>query len=189
MAVALVVALGAGGAVYAVMSGDHPGDHGKNATSGREPGAAPSGGPTPQQGDATPEPGASAGAGDGTATTPSPSPSASDGAVAQEYLGSWRASFDTADGTNVREMTISQGNPGELVMTLTGTGPHYECGWTATLRAAGPPLELGPIRVTSGDPASCSPGQWSRLAMPSDTTIVRELVGSGGAPLTYTKTG
>ncbi|WP_453833893.1 serine/threonine-protein kinase [Streptomyces zhihengii] len=185
-AVALVVALGAGGAVYAVMSGDHTGGDGKNGAS-PDPGGSPSGGASPQKGDGTREAGASQGTGDGA--TPPPSPTATDGDVPMEYLGDWRASFDTADGTNVREMTITQGRRGELVMTLTGTGPHYECAWTATLRAVGPPLELGPTRVTSGDPVSCSPGQWSRLNMPSDTVIVRELVGSGGTPLTYTKTG
>ncbi|QNP67450.1 serine/threonine-protein kinase [Streptomyces genisteinicus] len=182
VAVALVVALGAGGAVYAVMSGD--GGPGTGAA-GRTPS-----GDTSARADGTAEAGASAGAhGDEAATTPSASPSAEEGAVPLEYIGSWRAAFDTAEGTNVRDMTIRQGQPGEMVMTLTGTGPGYDCSWTATLRAAGPPLELGPTRVTSGDPASCSPGQWSRLDMPSDTRIVRELVGSGGAPLTYEKTG
>ena len=85
-------------------------------------------------------------------------------------------------------MTITQGSTGTQVMTLSGTGPNYDCRWSATLRASGPPLELGPTQVTFGDPKQCSPGQWSRLDMPDDSTIVRELVGSGGAPLTYTKT-
>ena len=110
------------------------------------------------------------------------------GGVPAEYVGTWRASFDTADGTNSRTMTITQGSTGNQVMTLSGTGPNYDCRWSATLRASGPPLELGPTQVTFGDPKQCSPGQWSRLDMPDDSTIVRELVGSGGAPLTYTKT-
>jgi eukaryotic-like serine/threonine-protein kinase len=74
-------------------------------------------------------------------------------------------------------------------MTLTGQGANYDCRWSATLRAPGPPLELGPTQVTFGDPRSCAPGEWSRLQMPDDRTIVRELVGSGGVPLTYTKVG
>ncbi|MFP1625779.1 hypothetical protein ACLB9X_11525 [Streptomyces sp. 5K101] len=86
-------------------------------------------------------------------------------------------------------MTITQGERGEQVMTLSGTGPSYDCRWSATLRAPGPPLELGPTSVTFGDPVSCSPGRWRRLEMPDDHTVVRELVGSGGAPVTYTKTG
>ncbi|MFF3690089.1 serine/threonine-protein kinase [Streptomyces sp. NPDC002187] len=172
-AVALVVAVGAGTAVYAFMSKD---DHGTKA--GPEPtatakSATPSGTP----------------ATDGPSPSPSSSPSAAPGTVPAEYLGSWEATFDTADGTNTRSMTITQGSTGEQVMTLSGSGPNYECRWSATLRASGPPLELGPTQVTFGDRVSCSPGQWSRLAMPDGTTIVRELVGSGGEPLTYRKTG
>ncbi|NUK75675.1 serine/threonine protein kinase, partial [Streptomyces lunaelactis] len=116
-----------------------------------------------------------------------PSTTPADGGVPTEYVGTWRASFDTADGANTRVMTITQGGTGTQVMTLTGIGPNYDCAWSATLRASGPPLELGPTQVTSGDPTQCAPGQWSRLDMPDGTTIVRELVGSGGAPLTYTK--
>jgi hypothetical protein len=74
-------------------------------------------------------------------------------------------------------------------MSLTGTGPNYDCRWSATLRAAGPPLELDPTQVTFGDRTSCAPGEWSRLTLRDDTTVVRELVGSGGEPLTYTKSG
>lgn len=179
IAVALVVALGAGGAVYTFMSEDE--DRNKGGTSaGPEPGPASSS----ASGSTTPSDDAK-----GPSPSPSSSPSTATGGVPQEYIGTWRASFDTADGTNVREMTITQGELGEQVMTLSGTGPNYDCRWSATLRAPGPPLELGPTAVTFGDPVSCAPGQWSRLEMPDDSTIVRELVGSGGAPLTYTKTG
>ncbi|NWF27175.1 serine/threonine protein kinase [Streptomyces sp. PKU-EA00015] len=173
IAVALVVAVGAGGAVYTFMSKDKGG-----TTAKPEPGPASSS----ASGSTTPSD-------DAKGPSPSSSPSTATGGVPQEYIGSWRASFDTADGTNVREMTITQGERGEQVMTLSGTGPNYDCRWSATLRAPGPPLELGPTTVTFGDPVSCAPGQWSRLAMPDDSTIVRELVGSGGEPLTYTKTG
>ncbi|ATW49704.1 serine/threonine-protein kinase [Streptomyces peucetius] len=175
IAVALVVALGAGGSVYALMSKDQ---HGGSTADDPKPGpvtTGPSSGAP--SGNSTPVPG----------TTPPTAPTA--GEVPGEYVGTWRASFETADGTNTRIMTITQGTAGEQVMTLTGTGPNYDCRWSATLRAAGPPLELDPTAVTSGDRTSCSPGQWSRLNMPNDTTLVRELVGSGGDPLTYTRTG
>jgi hypothetical protein len=109
--------------------------------------------------------------------------------VPQEYVGTWQASFDTADGANTRIMTIRQGARGEQIMSLTGTGPNYHCRWTAALRASGPPLELDPTEVTFGNRVSCAPGQWSRLTMRDDATVVRELVGSGGEPLTYTRTG
>ncbi|MGW0701541.1 serine/threonine-protein kinase [Streptomyces sp. NPDC002867] len=175
IAVALVVAVGAGGAVYTFMSKDKD----KGGTT-----AKPEPGPTSSSASGSTTP-----SGDAKGPSPSSSPSTATGGVPQEYIGSWRASFDTADGTNVREMTITQGERGEQVMTLSGTGPNYDCRWSATLRAPGPPLELGPTTVTFGDPVSCAPGQWSRLDMPDDSTIVRELVGSGGEPLTYTKTG
>ncbi|UYQ63480.1 protein kinase domain-containing protein [Streptomyces peucetius] len=174
VAVALVVALGAGGSVYALMSKDEHRGAAADPKPGPETPAPSSETPT---GNSTPTPG----------DTPSTAPVAGD--VPQEYIGTWRASFDTADGANTRIMTISQGVRGEQVMTLTGTGPNYDCRWSARLRASGPPLELDPTAVTFGDRVSCAPGQWSRLNMPNDTTIVRELVGSGGEPLTYTRTG
>ncbi|WP_406731318.1 serine/threonine-protein kinase [Streptomyces sp. NBC_01794] len=171
VAVALVVAVGAGGSVYAFMGDD-----------GKRPASTDSKSPASK----APSPLTSSPA--APATTPPTDPGTAAGGVPQEYVGTWQASFDTADGTNVRTMTITQGTAGTQVMTLSGTGPNYDCRWSATLRAPGPPLELGPTQVTFGDPKQCSPGQWSRLDMPDRTTIVRELVGSGGAPLTYTKT-
>ncbi|MGW7356593.1 serine/threonine-protein kinase [Streptomyces sp. NPDC054802] len=173
IAVALVVALGAGGSVYALMSKDRPGG---TAADPKPGGETPTGSPQTPTGDSTPPSG-------------TPSPEQADGDVPQEYVGTWQASFDTGDGTNTRTMTISQGARGEQVMSLTGTGPNYDCRWSATLRAAGPPLELDPTQVTFGDRTSCAPGEWSRLTLRDDTTVVRELVGSGGEPLTYTKSG
>ncbi|MCZ7458973.1 serine/threonine-protein kinase [Streptomyces sp. WMMC940] len=176
VAVAVVVAVAAGSSVYALMNGEHtssPAAPGPSTSAPRSPGTSGgSGGPT---------------ADDTPATTES-SPTARAGTVPEEYTGTWQAEFTTADGsTNTRIMTITSGSAGDTVMTLTGRGANYDCRWSATLRASGPPLELGPTQVTFGDRRSCSPGQWSRLDMPDDRTIVRELVGSGGAPLTYTK--
>ncbi len=171
IAVALIVAVGAGGAVYAFM-----GDDGKKKTA-TDPKPGPTSSSPAEPGSPTP-----------SEENAPPSSDSPDEGIPQDYLGTWRASFDTADGSNTRTMTITQGATGEQVMTLSGTGPNYDCRWSATLRAPGPPLELGPTDVTFGDRTKCSPGQWSRLVL-SDGTIVRELVGSGGAPLTYTKTG
>lgn len=178
VAVAVVVAVAAGSSVYALMNGEHtdtPASPGPSASAPRSPGA--SGGQGGQTVDDTP-------------AAKDSSPAVRPGAVPEEYTGTWQAEFTTADGnTNTRVMTITSGSAGDTVMTLTGRGVNYDCRWSATLRASGPPLELGPTRVTFGDRRSCSPGQWSRLSMPDDRTIVRELVGSGGEPLTYTKVG
>ncbi|MEU3600537.1 serine/threonine-protein kinase [Streptomyces sp. NPDC006798] len=111
----------------------------------------------------------------------------SGGDIPGAYLGTWRATFASSQGENIRTMTIGNGTTGEKVMKLTGTGPGYSCTWSATLKSAGTPLELGPTEVETGDRASCSPGQWSTLTMPDGSTIVRELVGSGGEPLRYIK--
>ncbi|MEV6649906.1 serine/threonine-protein kinase [Streptomyces sp. NPDC051219] len=169
VAVALVVALGAGGGVYAVMSDGH--GEKDPAASGTRTGTT-----DPKQ----------------STTSASPTPSASkstsrDGGVPLEYVGTWRAGFETDDGEHTRVLTIGQGELGDTVMNLTGEGPTYTCRWTATLRAPGPPLELNPSQVVSGDPVDCAPGQWSRLDMPDERTLVRELVGSTGAPVRYTK--
>ncbi|MEU6706626.1 serine/threonine-protein kinase [Streptomyces wuyuanensis] len=178
VAVAVVVAVAAGSSVYALMNGKHtdtPAGPGPSASAPGSPGA--SGGQGGQTADDTP-------------AAKGSSPAGRPDAVPEEYTGTWQAEFTTADGnTNTRVMTITSGSAGDTVMTLTGQGVNYDCRWSATLRASGPPLELGPTRVTFGDRRSCSPGQWSRLAMPDDRTIVRELVGSGGEPLTYTKVG
>ncbi|QDY78060.1 serine/threonine-protein kinase [Streptomyces qinzhouensis] len=106
--------------------------------------------------------------------------------VPAAYIGTWRAAY-TSTGEHVRTMTIEDGATGEKVMKLAGAGPDYSCTWSATLKSVGTSLELGPTEVESGSPESCRPGQWSRLEMPDASTIVRELVGSGGTPLRYTK--
>ncbi|MFF3402222.1 serine/threonine-protein kinase [Streptomyces sp. NPDC002659] len=173
IAVALLVALAAGGSVYALM-----GDDGKKSPADARPGPTTSSPTTPGTNTPSTPPGSS---------RPPTTPGTQKGGVPAEYVGTWQASFATADGNNTRTMTITQGTTGTQVMTLSGTGPNYDCTWSATLQASGPPLELGPTQVTSGDPQQCAPGQWSRLDMPDNTTIVRELVGSGGAPLRYTK--
>ncbi|MGW1280738.1 serine/threonine-protein kinase [Streptomyces tsukubensis] len=107
--------------------------------------------------------------------------------VPEAYIGTWRATSTSAQGERVHTMTIEGGTSGEKVMRLVETAPEYECVWSATLKSAGSPLELGPSTVESGEPKWCGPGAWSRLEMPDGSTIVRELVGSDKNPLRYTK--
>ncbi|MFJ8230179.1 serine/threonine-protein kinase [Streptomyces sp. NPDC094448] len=107
--------------------------------------------------------------------------------VPEPYIGTWRATSTSAQGERVHTMTIEGGTSGEKVMRLVETAPEYECVWSATLKSAGTPLELGPSRVESGEAKWCGPGAWSRLEMPGGSTIVRELVGSDKTPLRYTK--
>ncbi|WP_329021614.1 serine/threonine-protein kinase [Streptomyces sp. NBC_00690] len=128
-------------------------------------------------------------AGPSQASNPSPTRSPRPtGAVPEGFLGTWTTTFSAEDGTHTRVMVISQGETGARTMVLTGTGPTYDCRWSATLQKAGSPMELGPTRLDEGDRSSCSPGQWSRLELTGSGTLVRELVGSGGSPLTYNRT-
>ncbi|AKN70429.1 serine/threonine protein kinase [Streptomyces sp. PBH53] len=178
--IALVVALGAGGSVYALM---------KNGTTGTQGGGTA--GPAPTVTSATPD-----GSGSPTPTGSTPSPSASTaGAVPEGYLGTWHTTIDNADGSNTRQLTIRQGEVGDTVLTLVADGPtegggSYHCVFEAKLAAdpgAGGPLRIGPSTVTTGEPAtSCTPGEATEVTLLSDGRLKRAKAG-GGESLTYSK--
>ncbi|MFI6337744.1 protein kinase [Streptomyces sp. NPDC050535] len=177
--VALVVALGAGGSVYALMSGD--GDDGRDDSK-----ALPTTGASTTPGPTTPEP---------SATTPSSSSStqaSEDGAVPEGYLGTWSAGIDNDSGHNTRQLVIRQGEVGDNVLALTADGEGYHCVFRAVLTAApdtGGSLAIGPSEVSVGEPASsCSPGAASEVTLLPDGSLRRVNTGSGEA-LTYTKSG
>ncbi|WP_037850721.1 serine/threonine-protein kinase [Streptomyces sp. NRRL S-340] len=173
LAVALVVALGAGGSVYAVMRGGHD-DRG---------GAGPS--PTL------------------TATGPGPSPTASgsgssapsDGAVPAGFLGTWRSSIDSALGAHPRRLTIRQGRVGDPVFTLVADGPTesggtYHCVFEARLTGqpgAGGPLEIGPSTVAAGPGSACKPGAATQIVLLPDGGLQR-INKDSGERLTYDRT-
>ncbi|MGW4596958.1 serine/threonine-protein kinase [Streptomyces sp. NPDC004457] len=180
--IALVVALGAGGSVYALMR---------------------NGGGTDDKGGGTvvPAPTATSGSPDDSGTpspsaTREPAPSASTaGAVPDAYLGTWRTAIDNADGSNTRELTIRQGEVGDTVLTLVADGPtagggSYHCVFEAELARQpgdGGPLEIGPSTVTSGEPASsCTPGEATEVTLLPDGRLKRAKAG-GGESLTYGK--
>ncbi|SED89742.1 Serine/threonine protein kinase [Streptomyces sp. 3213] len=178
--VALVVALGAGGSVYALMKGGGNGSRTAAGSGGRATSAAPT---TP--GPTTGEP--------STTDSPSPSvtPSGAD-AVPSGYLGTWNASIDNSTGHNTRQLTIRQGKVGDPVLKLVADGPGYHCVFSADL-AQQPggkgPLAIGASTVTSGQPlSSCSPGAASEVTLLSDGTLQRVNTGNG-EKLTYTKSG
>ncbi|WP_037676960.1 serine/threonine-protein kinase [Streptomyces griseus] len=173
--VALVVALAAGGSVYALMNGDttrvpDPGTSSRTATA-----------PT------SPEP---------TTPTPSSTPSSTptDAAVPTAYLGTWTATIDSAGGSNTRQLTIEQGGVGDTVLTLvadgTTEGGGYHCEFEATLAekpSPGGPLSIGPSTVTSGEPrSSCNPGAPTEITLLPDGRLQRTSPGTG-EKLTYTR--
>ncbi|MGW3357978.1 serine/threonine-protein kinase [Streptomyces bungoensis] len=183
--VALVVALGAGGSVYALMrSGGGTDDKSDRTVS---PVSTASTAPASQE-SASPAPSAS------SSESPSASPS-SDGAVPDAYLGTWQTSIENTNGSNSRELTISQGKVGDTVLTLVADGPTdgggtYHCVFEAELTqqpGADGPLEIGPSTVTSGDPmSSCSRGEASEVTLLPDGRL-RRTKATGGESLTYTK--
>ncbi|XUL89107.1 serine/threonine-protein kinase [Streptomyces galilaeus] len=178
--VALVVALGAGGSVYALMKGGGNGTRTAAGSGGRATSAAPT---TP--GPTTGEP--------STAKSPSPSatPSGAD-AVPSGYLGTWNTSIDNSTGHNTRQLTIKQGKVGDPVLKLVADGPGYHCVFSADLAqqpGSDGPLAIGASTVTSGQPlSSCSPGAASEVTLLSDGTLQRVNTGNG-EKLTYTKSG
>lgn len=183
IAVALVVALGAGGSVYAFMGSGSEKDDSTDDTSS----AAAADDNTPSE--------------DAPSATEPPSPSASEddagaGDVPKKYLGAWSGTIDGAAGRSTRELSVRQGEVGETVLVLTAKGPTdtggtYECVFEAALDAApgSGPLKIGPSTVTTGRPmSSCTPGAATELTILPDGRL-RRTTTAGGESVTYTKGG
>lgn len=176
--VALVVALGAGGSVYALMSGDN--DDSADGGPTERPTATSTSTDSPTS--------------DPTTPTPSPTPSASaDGTIPAGYLGTWTATIDSGTGENTRRLTIRQGEVGDTVLSLVADGPAgngtYHCEFEADLSAApggDGPLRIGPSTVTVGEAPTCSPGKATEITLLPDGRLERVTVGSGES-LTYDK--
>jgi hypothetical protein len=181
--VALVVALGAGGSVYALMSGDDGGDQaGGDPTPTTTAGASQNPGPSPDGSVPTTE-------ADGPAT-PS-TPAAEDGTIPTAYLGTWATTIDNASGTHTRQLTIQQGEVGDTVLSLVADGPtgngSYHCVFEADLAAAPDsdgPLSIGPSTVTVGPSSTCTPGEPSRVRLLPNGTLERTNTGTD-EKLTY----
>ncbi|MEU5436099.1 serine/threonine-protein kinase [Streptomyces sp. NPDC020719] len=181
--VALVVALGAGGSVYAFMSGD--GNDEKKPPSASSGNSNPAGSATSNSPSDTPS----------SSPSPTPSPSPADGDIPQKYLGTWSGSIDSAGGTSTRRLVLRPGKVGDPVLTLLADGPldgggTYHCVFRASLTAAptGPdaPLKLGPSTVESGPSGSCSPGAATTLTVLPDGRLRRQN-DANGDQLTYDK--
>ncbi|MEU5057126.1 MULTISPECIES: serine/threonine-protein kinase [unclassified Streptomyces] len=182
--VALVVALGAGGSVYALMKDDgkpaSQSEDSKQPTSGAPASQGPStGGPSSQD----PE----------TSQPPESSDPPAGGDVPTEFLGTWTASIDNATGHNTRRLDIQQGSPGDTVLSMTADGPlkgggTYHCVFQGTLvSASGGTLHIGATDVVSGPSGSCSPGKPSTVEVLSSGELRRTM--NNGDELTYSKGG
>ncbi|MFI7016821.1 serine/threonine-protein kinase [Streptomyces sp. NPDC050164] len=176
--IALVVALAAGGSVYALMNGGDGGRAGGDPTPTQSTGAPPTTpGPSP------------------TTSAPDTSASPTDGSIPTAYLGTWTTTIDNADGRHTRRLTIQQGEPGDTVLSLVADGPtkgggSYHCVFEGELTDApdaGGPVRIGPSTVTVGQPrTACTPGAATEITVLSDGTLQR-VNSSSGERLTYTR--
>ncbi|MBC2903594.1 serine/threonine-protein kinase [Streptomyces cupreus] len=174
LAVALVVAVAAGGSVYALMNGSE--DDGSEGTDGKPTS-------TPQvSAPVTPGP-----------TTEDPSPTASEtsgGPIPADYLGTWSTTLDNDAGLHTRHLTLQQGEVGDTVLSLVADGADYHCVFQAKLAeepTGDGPLEIGPSTVSVGEPASsCTPGAATELTLLGDGSLERVNT-STGERLTYTR--
>ncbi|MEV0491252.1 serine/threonine-protein kinase [Streptomyces atratus] len=183
--VAVIVAIGAGGSVYALMSDDAT----KSSVSqGSSPSPFTSDDPSGEPSDSP-----------STDVSPSPSDEEKngDGSIPEGYLGTWSGSIDNAAGHSTRELVIQQGKVGRTVLTLTAEGPidtggTYRCVFQADLTeepSPAGPIRIGPSTIMLGEPmTSCTPGKATTLTLLPDGTLRRENPDTG-EKLTYTKTG
>ncbi|WP_371777537.1 protein kinase [Streptomyces sp. NBC_01438] len=183
--IAVLVAIGAGGSVYALMSGSG------------DTTAAPKHSSTPSS--AKGSSGANSGSPDGS-QDPSPTDDGGNGdedGIPEGYLGTWSTGIDNAVGHSTRQLVIQQGGVGDTVLSLTAEGPTdaggtYRCVFQADLTdvvTGDAPLRIGPSKVTLGEPmSSCTPGGPTTLTLLPDGTLSRENTDTGET-LTYTKSG
>ncbi len=173
LAVALVVAVAAGGSVYALMNGSD--DDGTEGTPTVPPRSSAPVSPGPTTGGPSPDVSSSAPA---------------DGAIPTGYLGTWSTTLDNDAGHHTRQLTIRQGEVGDTVLSLVADGADYHCVFQASLTqapAGDGALAIGPSTVTVGEPAaSCTPGAATELTLLGDGSLERVNTDTG-EKLTYTK--
>ncbi|MEU6390209.1 serine/threonine-protein kinase [Streptomyces sp. NPDC046939] len=174
--VALIVALGAGGSVFALMKDD--------GTAGSKAGgdtASPTVTASAQPGPDTPSPTGEQGQ----------TPQASSDVIPVKFLGSWERTDD--NGVAYR-LTIQQGSPGDTVLSVTAdgslsSGSTYRCLFQGDLVSAdGDTLSIGRTDVVSGPGApTCAPGAASTLTVLPSGQLNRVM--DTGKASTYDKAG
>ncbi|MEN8649527.1 serine/threonine-protein kinase [Streptomyces sp. 21So2-11] len=179
--VALLVALGAGGSVYAFMNSGE--DKPRSGPVNTQP-TASANGPTDDGKNAVP-----------SSPNGTPTQATKGGAIPEEYLGTWSSSIGET-GRDTRLLVLQQGKIGDTVLSLTADGPSaggtYHCVFQAELDSppsGGSPLKIGPSRVTVGEPmTSCTAGKPTELTLEPDGTLRRTTTATGES-VTYTKSG
>ncbi|GGS85754.1 serine/threonine-protein kinase [Streptomyces chromofuscus] len=177
VAIAVVVALAAGGSVYALMDGGEGPQPGPTTSASAESSAPV----TPEASTPAPEP------------SPSASSAAADGAIPGDYLGTWTTTIDNASGLHTRRLILQQGEVGDTVLSLVADGPaegggSYHCVFQAELTeepGADGPVRVGPSTVTVGEPpTACTPGAATEITLLPDGGLQR-VNGTTGEKLTY----
>ncbi|MFD3517343.1 serine/threonine-protein kinase [Streptomyces sp. NPDC058657] len=180
VAVALIVAIGSGGAVYAFMNS---GGESKGSTSSGSSPNTDAKSPTEQGGSDTPS-------SDGPPSdepdrnSDTPSSDSGDGTVPARFLGTWHSYIKGSPYA----LTLREGGVGDTVFSLSVNGDSFSCQFAAHLVSdpgASGPLHLSASRVVSGPAASCAPGKSSTLALQSDGSLLR--TASDGVTSTYTR--
>ncbi len=195
IAVALIVALGAGGSVYALM-------HGKDKSPGRADNKVSA------SAAASASTGASASTAASTPSSPGPSspppeasspqeesPRSAAGDIPTDFLGTWDGAIDNANGHHPRSITLQQGASGDTVFSLTAdgyqkNGAPYHCVFQGQLESAtSSTVRIGPTEPTIAQPAdACSPGASSTITLTA-TGELRRAMSGGEAPVTYDRAG
>ncbi len=189
VAVALIVAIGAGGTVYAVMNSDS-GDKQDGANN------SASSDPSDRNQDQSQDPDPTSPSPD--RSSPDPSPSTEDdeeGDVPDKFLGTWSGGLDNKHGHHTRSLTLQQGETGDTTLSLTAEGPletggTYRCVFQGELESASDErLHIGPTRITVGEPMSaCTPGEPSVVTILGNGKLRRANT-DGRGELTYDKAG
>ncbi|MEV5606759.1 protein kinase [Streptomyces sp. NPDC052225] len=192
VAVALIVALGAGGSVYALMKDDGS-DPSTRAGDRQSTAASTPGSPAPSsQGEEGPAPQSSEPAAE------SSQPPSDAGEIPEKFLGTWGGAIDNQYGHHPRRITIQQGERGDTVLSMTADGTDkdgvsYHCVFEGELTSASPStLRIGDTDpVVAEPPADCTPGKPSTLTVLPSGELRRVMVDLTGKKqtLTYTKEG
>ncbi|RAJ88533.1 serine/threonine-protein kinase [Streptomyces sp. SID8367] len=200
VAVALIVALGAGGSVYALMKDDGSGGSGSPQAGGAGSTAPVSSSASPQtstQGQDAPasqQPTTPT----GTVESPSPQSGGDAGAIPEKYLGTWDGAIDNELGHHPRQITIQQGGTGDTVLSMTADGydkegAPYHCVFQGQLTSASDStLRIGGTDLVVAEPrADCAPGRPSTITVLPSGELRRVMVDATGKKqtLTYTKSG
>ncbi|MEV1019863.1 protein kinase [Streptomyces sp. NPDC050264] len=191
IAVALIVALGAGGSVYALMKDDgKPDAKAQDGTRSPSPTAPVQPGPDSPTPTPTPTPQRS--------TEPEQTQESEAGEIPTEFLGTWAGAIDNASGHHPRRIVIQQGNSGDTVLSMTADGTQnngepYHCVFQGELTSStDSTLRIGDTDPVVAEPAAaCKPGNPSTITLLSTGQLRRVMIDSAGKKqtLTYDKSG